>query len=216
MTEAEWLAATNPTLMLKFLRGKASDRKLRLFAVACCRHIWHLLVDERSRRGVEEAERYAEGLTKRSRLSAAWNESYGVYCWKRRSDRIAAAAAATYSAWIWGDDAAQVAADRVVEVVRLCDTITDPRTTRHVQSLVLADIFGNPFRPITLDPAWLTPTVFALARGIYAKRAFDRLPILADALQDAGCEDADTLGHCRGPGPHARGCWVVDLVLGKK
>jgi hypothetical protein len=79
----------------------------------------------------------------------------------------------------------------------------------------LRDTFGNPFRPVTLDPAWLTSTVLQLATGIYADRAFDRLPILADALQDAGCESADILAHCRGPGPHVRGCWVVDRVLGK-
>ena len=77
------------------------------------------------------------------------------------------------------------------------------------------DIFGNPFRPAALDPSWLTSTVVTLARGIYEERAFDRMPILADALQDAGCDNEDVLNHCRGPGPHVRGCWVVDLVLGK-
>jgi hypothetical protein len=76
-------------------------------------------------------------------------------------------------------------------------------------------VFGNPFRPVTFSPSWLTPTVTALATGIYADRAFDRLPILADALQEAGCEDEQVLAHCRGDGPHARGCWVVDGVLGK-
>ncbi|QEL14637.1 hypothetical protein [Limnoglobus roseus] len=80
---------------------------------------------------------------------------------------------------------------------------------------LIRDIFGNPFRPVTFSPSWLTPTVVGLAGGIYADRAFDRLPILADALQDAGCEDVDVLSHCRGDGPHARGCWVVDGVLGK-
>jgi hypothetical protein len=80
---------------------------------------------------------------------------------------------------------------------------------------IMRDIVGNPFRTMTIDPAWLTSTVLTLAQGIYAERAFDRLPILADALQDAGCENADMLGHCRGPGPHVRGCWVVDLILGK-
>ena len=67
-----------------------------------------------------------------------------------------------------------------------------------------------------LDPSWLTSTVIALAEGIYSDRAFDRLPILADALEDAGCDHADILAHCRGDGPHARGCWVVDLILGKE
>jgi hypothetical protein len=76
-------------------------------------------------------------------------------------------------------------------------------------------VFGNPFRPVTFFPSWLTPTAVGLARGIYDARAFDRLPILADALQDAGCEDQQLLAHCRGGGPHVRGCWVVDGVLGK-
>jgi hypothetical protein len=79
----------------------------------------------------------------------------------------------------------------------------------------LRDIFGNPFRPVTADPSWLTTTVVTLATGIYADRAFDRLPILADALQDTGCDNADVLDHCRAPGPHVRGCWVIDLLLSK-
>jgi len=77
------------------------------------------------------------------------------------------------------------------------------------------DIFGNPFRPVAIDPRWQTETVVALATGIYAERAFDRMPILADALEDVGCDRADILNHCRGDGPHVRGCWVVDLLLGK-
>ncbi|MBA4191434.1 MAG: hypothetical protein C0467_25930 [Planctomycetaceae bacterium] len=85
----------------------------------------------------------------------------------------------------------------------------------HAQSTLLRCIFGNPFRPVAVDPQWLTSTVTQLAQGIYDDRAFDRLPILADALQDAGCDNADVLNHCQHNGPHARGCWVVDLVLGK-
>ncbi len=85
-----------------------------------------------------------------------------------------------------------------------------------VQATLLRDIFGNPFRPVTLDPAWLTSDVLALARGIYEERAFDRMPILADALQDAGCTNEEVLKHCRNTSlTHVRGCWVVDLVLGK-
>jgi hypothetical protein len=84
-----------------------------------------------------------------------------------------------------------------------------------IQARFLRDIFGNPFRTVAIDPSWLTSTVVSLAEGIYTDRAFDRLTILADALQDAGCDDPDILDHCRGPGPHVRGCWVVDLVLGK-
>jgi hypothetical protein len=84
-----------------------------------------------------------------------------------------------------------------------------------VQVDVLRDLFADRFRPVVLRPGWLTPTVLALAAGVYDDHAFDRLPILADALEEAGCDNRDVLDHCRGPGPHARGCWVVDLVLGK-
>jgi hypothetical protein len=82
----------------------------------------------------------------------------------------------------------------------------------------LRDIVGNPFRPVSVAPALLTwndGLIVKLAQGIDAEQAFDRLPILADALEEAGCADADILGHLRGPGPHTRGCWVVDWVLGK-
>ena len=83
------------------------------------------------------------------------------------------------------------------------------------QCAILRCIFGNPFRAGTCDTAWQTATVTSLAQAIYDERAFDRLPILADALEDAGCTNADILSHCRGPGPHVRGCWVVDLLLGR-
>ncbi|VTU01204.1 Uncharacterized protein OS=Sorangium cellulosum (strain So ce56) GN=sce5710 PE=4 SV=1 [Gemmataceae bacterium] len=79
----------------------------------------------------------------------------------------------------------------------------------------ISDIFGNPFRPVAFDPAWRTSTAVAMARGMYESRDFGAMPILADALQDAGCDSGEVLEHCRGPGPHVRGCWVVDLVLGK-
>src|SRR5262249_51866038 len=84
------------------------------------------------------------------------------------------------------------------------------------QAALIRDIFGNPFLPVTLNPPCRTSIVTALAQSIYDDRAFDRLPILADALEDAGCDNADTLNHCRQPGEHVRGCWVVDLVLGRE
>jgi hypothetical protein len=79
----------------------------------------------------------------------------------------------------------------------------------------LRDIVGNPFQPTILDPRWRTADTLGLARGIYEDRAFDRMPLLADALMDAGCDDEPILSHCRTGGPHVRGCWVVDLLLGK-
>ncbi|MBN9523413.1 hypothetical protein J0H58_33690 [bacterium] len=80
----------------------------------------------------------------------------------------------------------------------------------------MKDIFGNPFRPVAVDPSWRTEAVVALAEGIYADKAFDRMPVLADALEDAGCSHEDILSHCRGDGPHVKGCWVVDLLTGRK
>jgi hypothetical protein len=87
------------------------------------------------------------------------------------------------------------------------------------QASLLRDVMGNPFRSVSINTCWLTwndRTIPKIAAGIYADRAFDSLPILADALEDAGCDNADLLAHCRGPGPHVRGCWAVDLILGKQ
>ncbi|MBA4186884.1 MAG: hypothetical protein C0467_02580 [Planctomycetaceae bacterium] len=80
---------------------------------------------------------------------------------------------------------------------------------------LLRDIFGNPFQSVAFSPEWRTSTAVAIAQGMYESRDFGAMPILADALQDAGCDNDDVLTHCRGTGPHVRGCWVVDSVLGK-
>ena len=225
MTEAEWLACEKPWLMLGFLRGRAGERKLRLFACACCRRIWPLLADERSRAGVEVAERYADGLANAAQLTRADNlaaRAFQAILWE--PNRMAGAAKLAASA-AWGVTAAPsevnpIGGDIVLEMansaaLQIGDAAADQDRERSAQSHLLRDIFGNPFRPVTLDPAWLTPNVVDLARTIYDERAFDRLPILADALLDAGCDSADILDHCRSEGPHARGCWVVDLILGK-
>ena len=95
-------------------------------------------------------------------------------------------------------------------------------TERAAQAALLRDIFGNPFRPVTPDPAWRSPQVVGLAQAAYDQRGLPagtldlaRLAILADALEEAGCTDRTILGHLRGAGPHVRGCWAVDLLLGK-
>ena len=80
---------------------------------------------------------------------------------------------------------------------------------------LIRDIFGNPFQPVAFDPSWRTSTAVAIASTMYDSRDFAAMPLLADAFEDAGCNHADILDHCRGTGPHVRGCWVVDLVLGK-
>ena len=92
---------------------------------------------------------------------------------------------------------------------------TRPHQIQNFNSIVRC-VFGNPFRPVIANPAWLTSPVVGIAKAIYTERAFDRLPMLADALMDAGCEHSDVLDHCRSAGPHVRGCWVVDLIIVKE
>jgi hypothetical protein len=210
VTEQEWLACTDPQPMLEFLRDKASDRKLRLFAVAACRHRYRDMVREfpACREACEAAERDADGLASREELSAAYRGAQG---W---ADHFNDA-----NFGIWGPYGEIMAVAGLVfwpapsGPREMCD-----RNSPH-QAALLRNIFGNPFRPVTLNPAllaWNDGTVVRLAQAIYEDRAFDRLPILGDALEEAGCDDADILAHCRGQGEHVRGCWVVDLLLGKE
>src|SRR4051812_31401191 len=88
--------------------------------------------------------------------------------------------------------------------------------SREAEAAVLRDIFGNPFAPPALDPSWRTPAVLAVAKAIYAERRFEDMPILADLLEELGCRDDELLSHCRRPGSHWRGCFVIDLLLQKE
>jgi hypothetical protein len=219
MTEQEWLAATDPMPMLEFLRRKVSDRKLRLFAVACCRRLWHLLPHELSRNAVDVAERLADGFaTSAEQRAAALARPVGGGGWSFGAAVCTAGEPAIHAVMSVGD--AQLLA--TAGTPSHLQGERNPVWTRAVydeagrQVPLLRDIIGNPFRPVTLDPAWVTSTVTALARGMYESRDFCAMPILADALQDAGCDNQDILNHCRDGGPHVRGCWVVDLVLGKQ
>jgi hypothetical protein len=193
MTEAEWLTATDPTPMLAALRGTASARKLRLFCCPCARRVWGAIADKDVRRAVEAAERNADQLT----------DNGDPMC--GRGERRLAPGGPRHGT----EYAAECAADAA-------GTAEDPIGERAAQRGLLADIFGPlPYRPLRLDPGLLSATVRSLVSGIVSECAFDRLPILADALQDAGCENVDILNHCRDPeGGHVRGCWVVDLLAG--
>jgi hypothetical protein len=234
MTEREWVGATRPLPMETFLReSNASPRKRLLIGPACCRTVWGLLTDPRSRAAVALAEELVDEPLGSGRgrptcvaASEAWR-SFGPHA------RHGSAAGAAYLAlalclrWHRRDRWENNVGDVMLKVRDAEDDYRggwgryvlpdDPafRPQHPRQADLVRDIFGNPFRPVSLDPSWLTSTVRTLAEGIYAERAFDRLPILADALQDAGCADPDMLDHCRGSGSHVRGCWVVDLVLGK-
>jgi hypothetical protein len=288
MTEQEWMACPDLGRMLEFLRGKASDRKLRLFTVACCRTIWPLLQDERSRKAVEATERFAEGEAGLADLEAAANEAAaaaidaqefeaehaGLDTMARKhaaaaarqlvegvlvelrvtpaeaarlaacvdeDERIVAEATADpgvlkrydlggiettlhevreWAATSWAEyraarEASTLAAEEAVSAAFLGRCAASHEAASESQASLLRDILGNPFRPVTLDTAWLTPTVTALARSVYEDRNFTDLPILADALEENGCTSQELLDHLRGPGPHVLGCWPLDLLLGK-
>jgi hypothetical protein len=220
MTEAEWLICTDPQKMLWFLRDKASERKMQMFAAACCRRIWHLLTDERSRQVVEVAERYADAQATEEELEtasvAAWavchEESNELPDYIPDSASLAAYNVAIPFGW-WGGAPAFVAPHEIAREVS-----ANSGTEGGAQCVLLREIFGHPFHSVPIDPlllTWNNGIVLKLAQAIYDERAFNRLPILADSLEEAGCTDADILAHCRQPGEHARGCWVLDLLLGK-
>jgi hypothetical protein len=263
MTEAEWLACTDPRPMLEFLSGtnKVSNRKVKLFAAACVRCVWHLLTDDRIRAAAEAAERGADGRATFAELRSLSSKSAAALKALDRGNDEAYVAApslkkASINASIAADWLAHIgrhsrwpkepflATDYVVgavadaifyteyegpnatELTRLYRIEDDSsagiwwKPIEQRQAGLLRDVFGPlPFRPLSTDSQWLTwndSTVIKLAQAIYEERAFDRLPILADALEEAGCSNPDILAHCRGPGPHVRGCWVVDLLLGKE
>jgi hypothetical protein len=229
MTEAEWQACPDPTLMLAFLQGKASDRKLRLFAVGCCRRV-EGLIPRTYRNNLPLTEKLADGRVRRrpDRIfgMAGWcpahdgsdgfiPEAAGGYTIEEDAMR----AAEESSRW-----AALTAAIPNVGAVdsqllsELWDSVHPAVDAEHTtQADLLRCIFGPLlFRPVDFTSDWRTPTVIAIAQAIYDKRGFDDLPILGDALEDAGCTNTDILEHCRSSSNHVRGCWVVDFVLGKK
>jgi hypothetical protein len=231
MTEKEWLTCADPRALIWFLRKDASNRRMRLLACAFCRHIWTWLPAEPWYRLVEVAERYADcAADDRERLAA------------RREIATQPYDTATVMGSVFHQYAARLVVRSLNKKVELwCDNgigsvelpcwyasehlddwtrmqkwpeLKEPENRWH--ACVIRDIFGNPFRSVSVDPAWLTSDAMALAQGIYDERAFDRMPILADALQDAGCTNDDVLNHCRDANRvHVRGCWVVDLLLGK-
>jgi hypothetical protein len=238
MREAVWLGSALLTELLPHayyalggLTTRAGKRRLRLFGCACVRRVWEWLTDERSRYAVEVSERFADGEAGRDGLARA--EEAATTALNRirshyprdpdgaplrpRHVREAAQAAVHVAS-----RHTQTAAEACFNVWRAEMAARPTRPTLQERSEemrplcdFLRDVFGNPFRPPRLRPAWLAwndRTIPILAQSIYAERAYDRLPILADALEDAGCAQGELLLHLRGPGPHVRGCWAVDLL----
>jgi hypothetical protein len=212
------------TLLGELVQG----RKGLLFGVACCRRIEHLLSDRRSVAAIGAAEQYADGLIVPEQLQAVGagaREAFVelAYLFDARDDSDQARRAALAPLLLTADDVPE----RAFAVATHCQTAGDPPTSvasnlwavhqERAHCHILYEIFGNPFRPVAFAPEWRTDTVLALARQMYEARDFSAMPILADALQDAGCDNEPVLGHCRErDATHVRGCWVVDLVLGKE
>lgn len=255
MNEAEWLICKDPRRMLAHLRRKAVARKLRLFAVACCRRLGPLLLNEAHRLTLEQAERLADGVAVASDAPSAYSGAgvlgtdlavseactWSLHRPMTLDEKIAVIAdwhetpsdqwypPATVSAPTAEDQrlaAHRAAVEGSVSAARAAagsagkggNLLKFGRTygaERRAQAHLLRDIIGNPFRRLTVDQAGLTPGVVSLAQGAYLERAFDRMPILGDALEEAGCVDVAILAHCREPIEHVRGCWVVDILLGK-
>ena len=224
MTETQWLAATDPKKLLKHLHSRTRERKRRLYAVACCRRVWQHFRGPQCHACLEVAEQFADGAADVHTVSAAEEKAMAAYslCRDAGDEPSTAAADAVYGAtctdvgWDIADFARNSALTAAVAGVARAEAKVARAAEAAAQLALLHCVFGNPFRSQSADPQWLTATVRQLAAGIYDEKAFDRMPILADALQDAGCEEELLLSHCRGPGPHVRGCWVVDLMLGKQ
>ena len=213
MTEAKWLACDDPEQMLRFSRERESERKLRLLACAACRRVWDYLGDS-SRDAVGAGEQFADGLISEreveSTSSAASDEMLTVLAdGDERKAGFAFGASSTAATPLFHGDGKGGCA--------VLSSLSDGDAAGTIaQAALFRDIFGNPFRPVAFSPEWRTDIALALARQMYESRDFGAMPILADALQDAGCDSEEILDHCRGDGPHVRGCWVVDLVLGKE
>ena len=224
MTEAEWLACENIQALLADCKG-CSLRKYRLFACGCCRVVWEHLGQE-ARAAVEITEQFAEGRASKEEVRLAGVAALAETArdldeWYRPIP--AAVTARTAAGW---HPAVAVAAPKATASYRfawvakyaedLAERAAGLGKQVHLQEIALVRcVFGNPLTTPRFELGWRTRTVRLLAAGIYADRAFDRMPVLADALEEAGCDHADILAHCRGDGPHVRGCWVVDLVLGE-
>jgi hypothetical protein len=240
MTEEEWLGSTRLfDLLTPFSAERRIGRKLRLFQAACCRSIWDLIPGECLHRLVEAVEQYAEESLLSEELGAMQEESSTADALRRQAQVALPDRDGGYLL-IARDRAARAAIEAanpehlfyssISDLARLAvayynlGTPSPPYTagTRDEvkrQCDLLRDIIGNPYRPCpAIAASWLTwndGCVPKLAQTIYDDRTFDELPILADALEDAGCAVADILTHLRSLGPHVRGCWAVDLILGK-
>lgn len=229
MTEEEWLTCAEPERMLQTLRDRATERKLRFVAGQFCLNYFAVFSCPE---GFENTKEMAEETSDYGRLSN-WRvepESDRLPSILLHKDAFVSAVGVLKALVRWiaseryeqylrrGAFDAPPGSDTLLRAVDACyEDMESCQSTLWIgQSHLLREIFGNPFRPVTFDIAWRTTDAMLLAHGIYEEHAFDRMPILADALQEAGCDCADLLNHLRDPSAtHVRGCWALDLVLGK-
>jgi GAF domain-containing protein len=231
MTESEWDTCDTWSRALNAVNRATRSanagwrRKFRLLGVYALRRIARLAEDGRFAQALDLAERHFDGRAAISDLRAAITEAqrgYDVHLCDlgELPARLAQALDSLLEAHPYqaAHSGCSLATRFEYELVYPHGRAVRPFISKAASTAfppLIRDLFGNPFRPVAFDPAWRTSTAVALASQMYESRDFAAMPILADALQDAGCEDADVLNHCRSDGPHVRGCWVVDLVLGK-
>jgi hypothetical protein len=226
MNEQEWLACEDPALMLCHLRAVASARKLRLLVCACCRAFFAVVRNEHSRKAVKAAERYADGEVGPDKLGYARASAGRAAQTARRPRRHQSQTTEDYALWLVTWAVAEDVGRGVWSGSGAHWTLSAARRLGLLDKVPLDEpqllrcVFGNPFCPVTLDRAWLTPTVVSLTQAAYGERLMPsgeldvaRLAVLADALEDAGAS-GQLVEHLRSAGPHVRGCWVLDLILG--
>lgn len=222
MTEEEWLTGSKPRPYLDHPACE-SARKRRLLACAVCRQLLPVMRHRVFASAVEVSELYADGLTDARALEGAHRAMGRVPRKQWYDPRL--------EPWqdillLRFDDLLQVedfsirliiesGCNNLEGLKRMPGEFDLPRIGGGIVCDLLRDVFGNPFRPAAFSPSWRTDTAVSLARTMYESREFSAMPILADALQDAGCTNDDILAHCRAEQAHVRGCWVIDLVLGK-
>jgi hypothetical protein len=223
MTEAEWLACKDPGQMVAYLEAGASERALLLLCCACCRRLWHLLETPALRQAVDAAERFADGEIDNEAFRVAALATHPLMNYREEifsghaRDEVVRAAYALNAAML------AVPGHAYVKFSALAAGLSRDRE-RAVHVDLIRDVFGNPFHPAVVQPEWRRRDdglLVRLATSVYEERSLpagtldlDRLAVLADALEDSGCADPEILGHLRVPGPHVRGCFVVDLILG--
>jgi hypothetical protein len=223
VSEQDWARCTDPQQLLRVLRGKASDRKLRLFACACCRRVWHLFPDDCNRDLVAAVEDRPDGTRDDPELWEA------IVASSRREgecrDHPAYWAAKYLGRGFYKLSPVDSAVVVAIQAAKSASRGTRREAEEATQAALARCVFGISFRPVQVDPAWLAwhgGAVVQLARAVYEERELPsghpdaaRLAVLADMLEEAGCCDADILGHLRSAGRHVRGCLVLDALLGR-